>query len=46
MIKDKKVYMELAKLLCEEFQKKQGAALLANLTKRNMMYLKEKYFRK
>ncbi len=36
MIKDKKVYMELAKLLCEEFQKKQGAALLANLTKRNM----------
>lgn len=36
MIKDKKVYMELAKLLCEEFQKKQSAALLANLTKRNM----------
>lgn len=36
MIKDKKVYVELAKLLCEEFQKKQGAALLANLTKRNM----------
>lgn len=36
MIKDKKVYMELAKLLCEEFQKKHGAALLANLTKRNM----------
>lgn len=36
MIKDKKVYMELAKLLCEEFQKKQGASLLANLTKRNM----------
>ena len=36
MIKDKTVYMELAKLLCEEFQKKQGAALLANLTKRNM----------
>ena len=36
MIKDKKVYIELAKLLCEEFQKKQGAALLANLTKRNM----------
>ncbi len=36
MIKDKKVYVELAKLLCEEFQKKQGASLLANLTKRNM----------
>jgi len=36
MIRDKKVYMELAKLLCEEFQKKQGATLLANLTKRNM----------
>lgn len=36
MIKDKKVYVELAKLLCEEFQKKQGAALLANLTKRNV----------
>jgi len=34
MIKEIEIYGELAKLICEEFQKKQGAALLANLTKK------------
>jgi len=35
MSKEKSEYEELALLLCEEFHRKQSAALLANLTKRN-----------
>ena len=36
MSREKNVYEELARMLCEEFQKKQSASLLANLNKRNM----------
>ena len=31
MRKEKNVYEELARMLCEEFQRKQSASLLANL---------------
>lgn len=36
MSKEKNVYQELARMLCEEFQRKQSASLLANLNKRNI----------
>ena len=36
MSREKNVYEALARKLCEEFQKKQSASLLANLNKRNM----------
>lgn len=36
MSKERKEYEELAFLLCEEYLRKQSAALLANLNKRNM----------
>lgn len=36
MSKERNGYEELARMLCEEFQRKQSATLLANLNKRNM----------
>lgn len=36
MSRERREYEELALLLCEEFHRKQSAALFANLTKRNM----------
>ena len=41
MNKDDKAYERLAATLCEEFHKKQGAGLLANLEKRNLDALEE-----
>ena len=36
MSKERTIYEELARILCEEFQRKQSASLLANLNKRNI----------